>query len=451
MSLPVDQGRNLGPDALGENYPFIQPNPEILKHLVLDLYLELPYSLERSRPIQPHLALRYLAGFDTLLGSSTVSLPSLSSSQPGLEHDADLVIVDATNRVVFDSTQADRHQVRLWNDRLAIYEWHNTTSRSFCRAVISRQAAAEFGPVPLIITPTNGQLDPRTWYIAPPQITSIRVQNQPVGEVVTFQPGYNFEPVYEGQNLRQQRLTQRIVIHGHGGAGLGRYSDCGEGEPPPLLQIMGTRPDEHGDISLEGSDCFKVERVGDHALSLADRCNRCCDCSDYEHVFRALRRAHERYLGLARRYRQVREEYTRLVEAISAAAECLQQNNRRLQAVASHGGYLELITGFGNSGDAYKYAVTVTLSFTHHQGKTGEHVVSSAFTPGSGWSLVGLNGSWATWSFTWDSLAPGKAVRLRSRFKFPSTASGDVVTVSAIWSVRGHTYPALTQTVALVP
>jgi len=293
------------PPGGGTNFPFIRPSPDI-QHLLGDFYLSYPddYCVY-TYPFQ----IKWLYGF----GFNQVSNPI-----PGYVpiHDYDVIVLDASDAVVFDSTVAgigndsdnpNSYYTSTWQGRILVIEWTNEYEDKVCRCTkytgwdsysTDYQDYDNF-IVPDLVDPSltpGGNLDPRTYNRLPQRLRSLRVipnNNASISTVlkgdISLHEGYNVEiqanasdiglgdldltdlglvataPVIEGT-----RFTNHISISSEPGLGLGTKSGCEE-DDPSVRRINSLVANDWQNITLDpGNDCIRSQRP----VALSNICPR---------------------------------------------------------------------------------------------------------------------------------------------------------------------------------
>lgn len=354
------------PNGGGTDYPLINPSQDI-EYLLADFYLS--YEDDQCL-LTPPFKLAWLYGF------GDIDSPAIKHA-PTPEHGHDILITDANDEVVFDSTRATGYTTLTWgNGRLLIIQWRDLDNDTVCRCVkhlcwtqhdiddgLSRGYAMHLAPQSAI-------LDPRTLNKLPRRLRSIFIGALQVRNKVIFENGYNVSITKEeededfaipGLDLDELASTSKTVIPGSRlttslrfqagpGLGLGRVPGCEE-EDPPVRSIAGVRPDDSGNIVVDLAECLRLQRpVGlisydprqfDYAIlgytheeaksmiELHNDCGVCCDCDYYVRTYKGLKR--QWYLGdaLADRSEDVRDTLRRNIERWEAARQCRQEHSIR--------------------------------------------------------------------------------------------------------------------------
>lgn len=309
----------------GDNYPFSEEPSSDIKNLIADFYLGYE---GRDCPYVYPLRIDWLYGLGE---TNNEPLPG----NPTPTHYYDLVVKDAEDTTVFDSTTADWFQSRAWGTRLMVAEWRTDTA--VCRLVFHTCWDPDLIPehqyYDQYIEPVNAPLDARTLEEWPRRLTAITIETEE-GNVTTngrslkLQAGYNIEMVAEAVEALQGAIAAtELEIAAIPGAGTGQYPGCAD-TVNTIRTIGGVAPDKNGNFILDTGDrdgapsCYRISvpsevvnevprtvQVTPNTLSFANDCDPCCQCSQFEAVYNAITRLHDRYVALARRAGCVRDQY----------------------------------------------------------------------------------------------------------------------------------------------
>jgi len=283
--------------------PWSMPNDDEMRYLIADLHLAYDDAGEYVPAVAPAahpLRIKYLYGIGCIENKPPEDFPTPV-------HAADIVVVDANNRVVFDTTtQQTDFNAQPWGNDYHIYEWK--TSHGVCRLVIyttwpdddngrkdddTRRNYTKF------LVPTNAQLDERAVYKMPKRLLSMRVRN---GQTTTarykgsfkFVNGYNTELITNPPTIEQRVINTNINFSAEAGTGVGYFPECGDGYdendvpiPRNIKTINGVAPAPGGDFLLSAGDCLYTRprlddnRLDHNKLAVGADCTPCCKCSDY--------------------------------------------------------------------------------------------------------------------------------------------------------------------------
>ena len=180
--IGVDQ-----PEGSGSDFPFVRPSYDV-QQLFGDLFLSFD---DLDDVVSYPLKVSWCYGFGDVNNTPPVGYPTPT-------HDYDIVITDANDLTVFDSTQASTMYTSIWDDRLLIVEWQNPTG-GVCRVVnylAWTQDDVDQGIVrdyDKYLEVTDGELHASCWYKIPKRLRSIQVgvNNFSSSKLITFEEGYN--------------------------------------------------------------------------------------------------------------------------------------------------------------------------------------------------------------------------------------------------------------------
>ncbi len=333
-------GLNQSPSN-GSDYPFVRPSADI-RYLLGDLFVSFD-SLDNS--FEMPLRVAWLYGF----GTRAATAPSWA---PTPTHALEMLIVDANDQVVADTSLATSFKVHDWNDRLQVLEWI-VSETCVVRCVrymawsleeVLRQQVIFYRTH---IVPDNGVLATEACYRIPKRVRSITVGLARYTDTpLAIQEGYNITLAEEVPNatvdvaqlgLRStptlvpgQRVAHRIRISAIPGAGLGVQPGCVD-TTTELKTINKIRPNSAQNFNLDASGCIRVQRpvalaqpsprqlsyalTGHSAaeaaatIGLHDNCKPCCDCEDFARVYQGLKRQWFQYKDVAATAEAVRNAY----------------------------------------------------------------------------------------------------------------------------------------------
>ena len=302
-------GYTYGVDAEGTNYPFVRLT-EQTTNLLSDFYL----SYHDNSKVGP-FRISAVYNFDRPLG--------LAPAAPPGQNQSDLIVVDANNAVVCDTT-AGTYVGRAFG-RFYIHEW--VGEGYVCRAVqhitfpedlaespriteegderITEEGDERIleqlpSPVPASLVLQDGQLEERTYLWVNERVDKLIVNGEEITGDVRFVEGFNVSfgeqsplPTFlfsALSSLASQADTPLIpqvslTVAAVAGAGAGATPGCIE-RVPGIRYINGRGPDSHGNFLLEGDACIYVRldtnnpEAGDpvlrlHQLKIGNDCTAC--------------------------------------------------------------------------------------------------------------------------------------------------------------------------------
>lgn len=302
--IAVDQ-----PEA-GDWYPFQQQGD--LTGYVADFYLS--YVDDTCALAAPfHIAWVY--GFGT-----TVTGPP--GGWPTPTHSYDLVIQDAENTTVFDSTTATSFYTRGWADRLLIIEWR--TDDTVCRVVLHQAWPPGETPteLPDYYVPENTDLNHRTVERLPKRLTAVSVgEDTLVGAELLLTGGHNAD-LEVADATANGVVDTEITVTLEPGAGEGVYPCTAQETELEITTLNGVTPDTHGNLVMATESCYRLTRpvvrisdgpppratVTPHTLALHDDCQPCCDCEDFVRVYEAIAQQWNTWVDIASTASSIRSQ-----------------------------------------------------------------------------------------------------------------------------------------------
>jgi hypothetical protein len=464
----------------GLDYPLVSPS-ENVRYLLADLNI----CIEKRNVTSP-LRIYWLKGFGEATGD-TVS----SGYQPVSTHAQDIVIMDAANQVVFDSTVAGMsHETREWTDRISVTMWRHATIGTV--TVVWHTAwNYNLDPVPFTYKSAffpNAVIDERTVTILPDRLRSLTVVLDNFRRTgVEFHAGYNVSitPDYPTPVDGGRQVT-RLNFVATPGAGLGLFPGC-EPEPLVIRTFNGVGPTTEGDFFMSATDCYWVRRPtvvvgagvtlptnevlpgssptsnlphpaagsarnlpgwptnGSPALAhlqVGNDCIACCDCPDYVDAANYLNYVRDRYHAVGVGFETSRDQYHVNRERWLAAADCFTRYPLRVRMLAQVCPFLDIAIQFCNQTQECKTDVLMTITFTSSPGGAiAEEVPGYTFIKGGSTvpgrrtvveERVQMTGSWPTFSAYFDAVQPSQSVYARFRLKFGNCGVATVGSSNAV-------------------
>lgn len=484
----------------GLDYPFVAPNlgfnSELLsdvRNLFADFYISYddPGYYGATPLAENPLRIYWLAGFGSAAAWSKGAAPNPAIVVPASPpHGADLIVVDSTDRVVFDTSTADVFNSYDWGGQYKIYEWIKTTKpgEKICRAVVFSSVHPNI-PLPEIPTqfcPRNAVLDERTINKIPKRVLAMRVQNGACvtpwfKNRVTFVNGYNTTISLgdtETENLRRQTA---VTFAAAAGSGRGKYGDCPDGDCPedaptnvcppgddPVIEICEPENGEKiisfngsgGNLLLSGKDCiwarYEPAYVGDvpqnymtdpetgepqrAAMGIGADCKPCCDCEDYLETAKYTKRVADRYAAIGRRVTAAKAGHEDNIRRWSEQRRCRLKNQLKVLLFpqsCSDLKCIEVVPIFCNQCVDCARDTVLTLQMDFSGGKplnlidvkAVSNPPTDSLSPCCGSSTVQVNGAWPTYQIFMPSSDKGETSAAKLRFCVCVEANEDVAGV----------------------
>lgn len=442
LILP-DGGRGTGPNPSGVDYPFLKPD---VVHLLADFSLGYRMQSNLRGDVAQPLQIVWLSGFDTQFNYPSPG--SSGSPPPGKDftptNPADVVVWDANNQTVFDSTQHDvtYHGAPLGN-RLYIHEW--VSPYAVCRAIqhIAFPSLDDVIVFPPQIWPTSGWLDPRTVARRPSNVTSIAVGTAdlylapwarpleglqsldgfpasgvtlPMTGPTNITAGYNIVLTAGPTVTKGLRRVTQVTISAIGGEGSG-YAPA-VAAVTGLRKINGITADARGNVNLAGVGCYSVRQPTEvtsaaprltrrtpATVTLTNDCDVCCACADYAATARAVIALWNRFKTISASAADVNSDYNVARDRWTAAKSCRESKWLSLAMTVHELQYVEVEATFTNHVEecithltlSIKVGTTPTTAYTIAEGTTFQtdgdgNTTAATLTP----TATGYKAYWAT-------------------------------------------------------
>jgi hypothetical protein len=469
----------------GVDYPLIDPSEDI-RYLLADLYLE------HVGVYRPPFHIRYMHGFGCLPG-----IPAGIPPHPVVLMPYNIVIVDATNHVVYDTRDANDIKIRDWGPRNRIYEWH-LQGRTL-RAVIHTAWSPDNDPEPRQyghhIIPQSAVIDSRAIHVIPSRVSSINaVLDSITAKRVDLQAGYNMVVTHQAVKIADGgRVKHQIRFDAMPGAGDGVFPDC---DPPPLAitKINSIAPTAAGDFHLAAADCFGLRRPtqiirddslvfarpvtmlspGNDTLSeeplpdsragtttaargwpeskqyghlqLTNDCKACCDCDDYIAVARYMNRVAGDYKQIGNSIMASRGIYHENRQRFLKHAACINSRPLRIFMQPQICPFIDIAGQYSNHTEECLSDLTITFQLSASPDDMATVVpgytliTGASRKPGRRSGLTErytLQGAWPTFTAHWDSVEPFASVSVRFRLEFPECFVPYVVTARITGELDG--------------
>ena len=384
--IGVDQ-----PPSGGSNYPFIKPSTDI-ESLLGDFYLS--YKDDKCEFAYP-FRIDWFYGF----GSNPVTPPS---GYPVPAHTYDIVVKDANDETVFDSTTATTFETYEWGERLLIIEWVDAATETICRCTkflnwgsysVDYQDYDDY-IVPALVPPGNtygGVLNPRTFNKLPLRVSKIKIGVTELTGNVTFEEGYNVSLVVEPDDFTVDdididiadfiadntqltealRLNHRVELNASAGEGTGVFPGC-EDTDPTVAVLSGAKANSFGNITLDtGVGCIRNQRpVGltstyprefqyasfvlppakaASAIEILNDCSACCECDYFARTYQGLKRQWFGYKDIAQGGFSARDQHYENIQRWHAEKNRRENDPFRLAVVTKPDCCLQIAATYGNT------------------------------------------------------------------------------------------------------
>lgn len=431
----------------GLDYPFVAPSDDV-RYLFADFYLSYddPGFYRTNPPVAAHpLRVKWLYG----VGCEASSAPEWA---PTPVHAADILIVDANDQTVFDSTQLvptdgdnsyQSFQKRAWGADYDIYEWIG--NNAVCRIVIYKtwQPTDEPNPRnwPTHLVPESAVLDERAVTKMPKRLRSLKVRSGAltIGPLrrtgVVFGAGNNMLLSTAVDAASKVRKTTQVTFAVEPGAGTGKYSDCTTDPTAPIFAINGVKGNSYGDFTITAGDCIWIRRPtelvepgvvtpvytsGAPVITIGSNCPACCDCPDYREAALYMNRVRNRYKTIGARAHQVKLLHENNIERWAAQRECRLQKPLRVFLTPQFCPLLDVVIMFCNQCQSCASAVTLNAAFSVYPTATAEVVCgyTTLYAPGVPGRAFTVEGTWPNFSTTLPPVDVGNSAYVKFRLRF---------------------------------
>ena len=391
----------------GQDYPLVTPSADV-RYLLADA------SLSYTDPATPDSSFVLPFRISWLYGFGGDSSDSPDPDTPAPTHVHDIIIVDANDAVVFDSTASGvLYESRAWTAWLRITRWERLDGAVCSIVHHTAWGLTDTPPVqtyPLYFFPDMAVLQEQTVFRLPNRVQSLTaILDILTAKNVTLSGGYNMgltvttEPAVAGG-----RRVTGITFDAIPGAGSGIYVDCGPTDNP-VRTINAIPPTATGHFFINAAGCYYARRpmrvlstaprrllpetelapgnevevdlpddlAGQTAaavgwpytteyahLQLGNDCGACCDCEDYISVAEYIQEQHARYARIGRSLSTSRDQYHINRNRWLAAKACLQQLPVRVVVQAKQCPYVVIGVQVCNQTDACMTDIAVTIDIT---------------------------------------------------------------------------------------
>lgn len=448
MTIEYDpHGRNgigIAQPESGKDYPLVSPSDDV-RYLLADFYLAYDDPADYDDtvdPFTPPFKITWLY----MEANGTENGPI--DDFPDGVHAADVIITDADDRTVFDSTGADAED-RDWGTRLHIYCWE--TSTAVCRMVTHTKWSPDATPTPheydQYIAPESAELDGHVVRRMPKRVKSLTVVLTTVNDgPVDFIAGNNMAMSSLDPLVRKHRNVRQISMGAVPGAGTGIAPGC---TPTALVirRVNQIPPTAAGDFLLSATGCFyarqpaaivqevpRLSAVIPSMLQIGNDCSPCCACDDYVSTARYMNTVGAQYQTIGEQLQEYATTHADNVSRWDVAKSCIESRPLRLALQPQICPFLDVAAQFCNqSADCQTGPLILTIDFS----ATPDGDATA--TPGFGF-ITGLDhitgrrtgkterytigGTWPVFTATWDTIEAFMAVSVRFRLKFGDCGVG---------------------------
>jgi hypothetical protein len=441
----------------GLDYPFVRfsaPSSEdnAFRYLVADFYLAYDdageYDASVPKSVFP-LRLKYIYG----LGCDDNGPPEEFFTPT---HTADLLIVDANDNTVFDTTTATNFDVNIWNADYTIYTWSiDAPYQIVCRLTLYTSWTAsddDRREYSKYLVPENAILDARTIQKLPRRLLSVSVRQETgttvngpyVGNLI-FSNYYNTTVTAAARTTSNFVSNTNVTFAGVAGSGFGYYPVCGnlydeetqQKIPQPIRRINGVGATAAGDFAVAGKDCMFVRRptVLDGAnvrpsttaqLQVGADCRPCCECNDYVNTALYMNNVQARYSLIGTRVKDLKLIHEQNIAKWQDKRACSLSYPLKLIFVSQGCPTLDVVAMLCNPcNDVCLPSSTLNLALETISGASAELICgyTALFAPGINGSSIPItitgaaNGN-INLSFKMPSVSPGSSNYVKFRLKF---------------------------------
>lgn len=387
----------------GLDYPFVAPSADI-RYLLADLHVAVDDPSRYQQPetfFKPPFYVKYLYGAGCVDNGAPAAFLTPT-------HAVDILVCDAQNNTVFDSTENDAtFTATTWSSNYKIIEWRS--SRGSCR-VILYTTWAENDPdrrhYNKYLTPQNGMLDQRAVYILPKRLKSLAVAdaaglllpNQPekITGKVLFKNGYNTQLSYTSTTTGILS-TASVVISAAAGSGAGKYPSCtdnadsGDAPVPPITKINGVAVTATGDFLVAADGCLwahrPTESTGETSVAAASAhldfgagCAPCCECQDYVDLGLQINQYRSQYANIGARVNETKQIHEQNIQKWLDQRNCGINHPLRLLMVAQRCPYMDIVCMVCNPCSECLYVSELALTLSAPSGLGASAEVVAGYT-----------------------------------------------------------------------
>lgn len=456
------QGIGVTQPQSGTDFPLVGVPSDDIRYLLADMSLSYddPFDYgETDSPFVGPFRIYWLYGVGCQESDG-------NSFTPEPVNEAEIIVVDDNDCVVFDSTEASKFVSRAWGDRLHVYMWETTDAILSIVVHTKWGDTADPGMEPrkydTNIFPENAVIDERSIERRPKRVKSVQVVLDNYTKLgLDFVEGFNMEINPAGEVIRGNKLFNRIEMRATPGAGLGIFPGC---DPTPLVirKINNVPPTTAGDFFMSANECYYVRQpsviesdgsyVTAATLQFGNDCVPCCGCEDYVATGEYMNRTRDKWAALGSDAESVRDQYHANRDRWYDSKCCFERHPLRLvfqpqlcpfldvalqfcNDEADCVGPLQLnvefeeIDGFAGSSASTSLVPEIVPGFTYIKGASAQ-----PYRRGGAVERYTMGGAWPNFTAYWDGVDPKQSVWVRFRLKFPGCGekvSGGPLVVSA--------------------
>jgi len=424
----------------GMDYPLVEPSADI-QYLLADFHIAYD---DLPQQVRHPLSIKWLYG----LGCEVVAAPA---GTPTPTHAADIVVVDANDFVVFDSTAAPTFNTWCWGLKKTIncpsshayqvYEWSDekTTCQLIAHKTWPLQSDGSDADTPKNypqhITPASAVLDERAVYKKPKRVTSFILtrKNEPPVKIVKptaeLVAGYNMQMAAELNFARGLRRTNSVTFAAMPGAGLGKFVDCGE--DGVVITSLNGLPGPN--VILDGHDCLYARpllypttvttelRIDPRpAQQIGSDCKTpCCTCEDYGAIARYMNSTRDRYKDIGVKASTVLGAHSDNIDRWVTQRQCRQGKPLKVCMTPQRCPVMDVVVQYCNMCEKCAQNAVVNLAFDAG-GNTA--ILTCGYTTVSNNRISNgqyrLNGSWPNFTAPLGNVDAGNSVSVSFRLEF---------------------------------
>jgi len=500
MTIDINgrQGIGVAQSQPGADFPLVQPSADI-RYLLADV--SVTFDQPADQVFTPPFRIHWLSGFGTLapgfgiptqndngtwnnvcVGSGSIddNYVAVTPCLPIPRHVHDIMIVDANDQIVFDSTSTDiTYTTRTWGSRLRIVTWRHPTDQ-YVSVVYHTAWNIADDPEPQVYStymfPQLAVLDERAITQLPKRVRSLSVVLDTLREQhIEFAAGYNMQiEADRSVGTPGGRQSTLVTFNATPGAGFGVFPDCTPGALH-ITSINGVAPDATGEFFLSATDCYwfrQPMRIVHSAtfaatpqiglapgniltanmpssdagtsknalgwplndsikyahLQFGNDCKPCCDCPDYVETASYMNAVRLEYSRIGKMVIESRNIYHENRSRWIDTAECITRHPLAIQMLAQVCPYVDILAQICNHTDECLQNVELRIAMaTDPVGGSAVEVpyhtfiTGGLYRPGSGAPLTtryNMIGEWPVFKAVFETVQPRQTAHVRFRLEF---------------------------------